>query len=161
MPRRKKIETFKRVISPDPVYGSALLQKLINVVMWRGKKNAARTIVYDAMDVLVAKAKGDKEKALALFNSAFEQIMPVVEVRARRVGGSVYQIPMEVKSDRRQSLAMRWLISAASTRSDKTMGKRLAHELLDAVEGRGIAIKKKTDVHRMAEANRAFSHYAW
>lgn len=161
MPRRKKIATFRREITPDPVYGSEMIQRLINVVMWRGKKTVARRIVYDAMQQLETKAKGDKQKAVELFNAALEQVMPVVEVRPRRVGGSVYQIPREVGADRRRSLAMRWLIAAAADRSDSTMGKRLGYELLDALEGRGAALKKKADVHKMAEANRAFSHFAW
>lgn len=161
MPRRKKESTQKRVIGVDPVYGSELIQKFINVVMWRGKKNAARTIVYDAIDILIKKSQGDKAKALEIFNRAFNQITPVVEVRARRVGGSVYQIPREVAPDRARALAMRWLIGAAKVRSGETMGIRLGHELLEAYEGRGSAIKKKADVHKMAESNRAFSHYAW
>jgi len=160
MPRRKKSE-FSRDIGPDPIYGSELIQKFINVVMWRGKKNAACKIVYDALEVLGKKVNGDKDKALAYFKEAFRQIVPAVEVRSRRVGGSVYQIPREVAPKRARSIAMRWLINSASTRSDKTMGERLAKELIDAHEGRGNAIKKKLDVHRMAEANRAFSHYAW
>jgi len=160
MPRRKN-KSFKRVITPDPVYSSELVQKLINVVMWRGKKNVARTIVYDALEFLTKKAGGDKAKALDFFNKSFEKIIPLVQVRSRRVGGSVYQIPTEVTPDRGQALAIRWLISAAATRSDKTMAQRLAYELMDASEGRGGAVKKKLDVHRMAEANRAFAHYAW
>lgn len=160
MPRHKTSE-FRREIGIDPRYGSRLIQKFVNVVMDSGKKSVAYAIVYDAIDVLVSKNKGDKEKALAMFNKAFEQVMPLIEVKPRRVGGSVYQIPTEVNPDRARALAMRWLISAAKVRSDKTMGKRLAHEILDAYEGRGSAIKKKTDVHRMAESNRAFSHFAW
>ncbi len=160
MPRRKKSE-FLREIGPDPVYGSDLIQKFINVVMWRGKKNAACKIVYDALGVLGKKVNGDKDKALTYFKEAFKQVVPTVEVRSRRVGGSVYQIPREVAPRRARSLAMRWLINAAASRPDKTMGERLAKELIDAHEGRGNAIKKKLDVHRMAEANRAFSHYAW
>lgn len=160
MPRRKKTE-FTREIGPDPIYGSELVQKFINVVMWRGKKNVARRIVYDALDVLAKKLNGDKEKALAYFNEAFRQIIPSVEVRSRRVGGSVYQIPREVVPRRARSLAMRWLINVAAARPGKTMGERLAKELMEAHEGRGNAVKKKLDVHRMAEANRAFSHYAW
>jgi small subunit ribosomal protein S7 len=161
MARRKKVATYKRDIGVDERYDSELVQKLINVVMWRGKKNAARTIVYDALDVLVKKAGGEKEKGLQLFEQAFGQIVPSVEVRPRRVGGSVYQIPMAVETARARALALRWLIGAASSRTDKTMGQRLANELLEAREGRGNAIKKKIDVHKMAEANRAFSHYAW
>ncbi len=159
MPRRKSVN-LRRIIEPDVRYGSREVEKLINIVMWRGKKSAARKIVYDALEVLVKKA-GDPEKGLDLFYKALDQLMPAVEVRPRRVGGSVYQIPKEVAPNRARALAMRWLISAASERSDKTMGLRLAHELLEASEGRGAAAKKKSDVHRMAEANRAFSHYAW
>ena len=160
MPRRKR-ENQKRVVGVDAVYGSELVQKLINVVMWRGKKNAARTIVYEALDILTKKAQGDKARALDMFNRAMNQLMPAVEVRARRVGGSVYQIPREVAPERARALAIRWLIGAAKTRSGETMGIRMAHELLDINEGRGTAIKKKADVHKMAESNRAFSHYAW
>lgn len=160
MPRRKSVN-FKRPIAPDVRYGSKDVEKLINVVMWRGKKNVARKIVYDALDVLVKKAGGDKGKGLELFDRALNSLMPTVEVRPRRVGGSVYQIPKEVAPHRARALAMRWLIKAAAERSDKTMGIRLAHELLDATEGRGAAAKRRTDVHKMAEANRAFSHYAW
>jgi small subunit ribosomal protein S7 len=159
MPRRKSVN-FRRPIAPDVRYGSREIEKLINIVMERGKKNAARTIVYDALAVLVKKA-GDKDKGMALFHKALDQLMPSVEVRPRRVGGSVYQIPKEVAPHRARALAMRWLIKAASERSDKTMGGRLAYELMDAAEGRGSAAKKKSDVHRMAEANRAFSHYSW
>lgn len=160
MPRRKK-KDFTRDIGVDPRFQSATIQKLVNVVMWCGKKNVARSIVYGAMDQLIKKNKGDEKKALELFRKAYDQIVPVVEVRPRRVGGSVYQIPVEVPRKRAQSLAFRWLIEGAASRSDKTMALRLAHELMDASEGRGIAVKKKTDVQRMAEANRAFSHYAW
>ncbi len=160
MPRRKR-ETEKRVIGADPRYGSELVQKFINVVMWRGKKNAARTIVYDALDIIAKKSQGDKGKALDVFNRALGQLMPAIEVRARRVGGSVYQIPREVAPERSRALAMRWLIGAAKVRPGETMGIRIANELLEAYEGRGTAIKKKIDVHKMAESNRAFSHYAW
>lgn len=160
MPRRKKQE-FTLNIGVDPRFQSALIQKLVNVVMERGKKNTARNIVYGALDDLIKKNKGDEKKALELFRKAYDQIVPVVEVRPRRVGGSVYQIPVEVPRKRAQSLALRWLIEGAASRSDKTMSLRLAHELLDASEGRGAAVKKKADVQRMAEANRAFSHFAW
>lgn len=160
MPRRKSVN-FIRQITPDARYGSEVVEKLINIVMWRGKKSVARNIVYEALEVLTKKAGGDKDRGLNLFLKALDNIIPAVEVRPRRVGGSVYQIPMEVRSNRGQALAMRWLINAASTRPDKTMGIRLAHELVEASEGRGAAVKKKLDVHKMAEANRAFSHYAW
>lgn len=162
MARRKKESfSYTRDIGVDERYGSPFVQKWINVVMWRGKKNVARKIVYDAMEALLKKAGGDKEKALDMMQRAFEQVTPVIEVRSRRVGGSVYQIPREVRSDRAHSLGMRWLIQAAASRPGKTMGARMAHELLDALEGRGNAVKKKTDVHKMAEANKAFAHYAW
>lgn len=160
MARRKSVN-FIRPIGVDPKYGSETVQKLINIVMWRGKKNAARTIVYDAFDVLVKKMQGDQDKALKLFNKAIDQISPIIEVRPRRVGGSVYQVPTEVNPRRSLSLGLRWLVGAASGRSDKTMGLRLGNEIFDAAEGRGSAIKKKQDVHKMAEANRAFSHYSW
>lgn len=159
MPRKKK-NIKPRDIGVDPVYHSELLQLFINVVMWRGKKNAARKIVYEAVALLEEKF-GGQEKALSAFNKAFNQVVPLVEVSSRRVGGSVYQIPREVDQKRGRSLAIRWLIEASSKRSGKTMGMRLGHELLDANEGRGGAFKKKLDVHKMAEANRAFSHYAW
>jgi small subunit ribosomal protein S7 len=161
MARRKKESFAKKLIGSDPVYGSDLVQKLINVVMDSGKKNVARRIVYGALDVLVKKSNGDRVKALDYFNRSFGQIVPAIEVRARRVGGGVYQIPREVPYNRARALAMRWLIDAAAERPGKTMDQRLANELLDAYEGRGAAVKKKMDVHRMAEANRAFSHYAW
>ncbi len=161
MPRRKRESIKTRVILPDPVYGSELVAKFINVVMKGGKKSVARTVVYDALAMLAEKQGGSKEKAIELFEKAFEQLTPLVEVRPRRVGGSVYQIPVEVAFHRGRALAMRWLISAAASRTDKTMGVRLARELMEALEGRGTAIKKRSDVHRLAESNRAFSHYAW
>jgi len=161
MPRRKSVN-FKRDIGVDLKYNSELVQKFINVLMKRGKKSIARKIVYDALEIVTKKqAGGDKDKGLEAFYTAFERVVPTVEVRPRRVGGSVYQIPAEVRPARARALAIRWLIGAARVRSDKSMGLRLAHELLDAHEGRGAAIKKRTDVHKMAEANRAFSHYAW
>lgn len=160
MPRRKKI-LLKRDIGVDPRFSSFLVQKFINIIMERGKKNTARSIVYEAFDIMAQKAGGDDKKAYGMFEKAIEQLKPFVEVRSRRVGGGVYQIPAEVRPERQLSLALRWLIDAASSRADKTMGKRLASEILDVLEGHGNAIKKKSDVHRMAEANRAFSHYAW
>jgi small subunit ribosomal protein S7 len=158
---RRKAVSYKREITPDERFGSELVQKLINVIMWRGKKNVARKIVYEAIDVLIKRNGGDQNKGLNAFYKAFDQLIPSVEVRPRRVGGSVYQIPMEVRPDRQRALAIRWLIEAAKSRNDKTMGLRLANELGELIEGRGNAIKKKIEVHRMAEANRAFSHYAW
>lgn len=160
MPRNKKT-TLQRDIGPDIVYKSELVHKFINVLMERGKKNIARNIVYDAMETMGKKVGGDKSKALALFVKAFDQVTPFIEVRSRRVGGSVYQVPREVLPARARAMAIRWVIAAAKERSNKTMAERLAAELMDAQEGRGNAVKKKADVHRMAEANRAFSHYAW
>lgn len=160
MARSKSID-FTRDIGVDQQFGSSLVQKLINMVMRQGKKNVARTIVYDAFDVLVKKSGGNADKALALFEKAFANIVPQVEVRSRRVGGGVYQVPREVSPNRKQALGLRWLIQAAAERSNKTMGARLASELLEAVDNKGGAVKKKMDVQRMAEANRAFSHYAW
>ena len=159
MPRVKN-KVKRRELAPDPIYGSELVHYLINIVMGCGKKNAARKIVYDALAMLEKRA-GSQEKALEMFNKAYEQIVPLVEVRSRRVGGSVYQIPREVNPQRKRALAMRWLLQGARARSQKTMGLRLGAELLDAYEGRGGAMKKRLDIHKMAEANRAFSHYAW
>lgn len=159
MPRRKTT-SFVREIGTDIRYNSQILQKLINIVMERGKKSIAVGIVYEAMDTLEKKT-GNAQEALKLFNKALINITPVAEVRPRRVGGSVYQVPMAVGEQRARSLALRWLIDSAAQRSARTMGQRLAQELLDAVDGRGGAIKKKADVHKMAESNRAFSHYAW
>ena len=160
MPRRKK-KVLVRKIGVDIRYRSYLVQKLINVIMKKGKKGVARAIVYEAFDLIEKKVGGDSSKAFALFEKAMGQIKPYVEVKSRRVGGGVYQIPIEVRECRAAALSLRWLIDSASKRSDETMGKRLAGELLDAVDGHGNAVKKKSDVHRMAEANRAFSHYAW
>lgn len=160
MPRRKSVNLI-RDIGVDMKYNSELIQKLINVIMERGKKNIARSIVYESLEVVAKKSGNDQEKALQTFNRAFAQIIPAIEVRPRRVGGSVYQIPVAVEPLRARSLALRWLINAAAARSAKTMGQRLAQEILEASEGRGGAVKKKLDVHKMAESNRAFSHYAW
>ncbi|MBT3456240.1 30S ribosomal protein S7 [bacterium] len=160
MPRRKTVD-LKRNIPADYKYGSVLVQKLINVVMERGKKNTARSVVYGALIEVASKIKGDEKKAIDLFNKAYDQIVPQIEVRPRRVGGSVYQIPVEVIPRRKEALALRWLISAAKSRPDKAMTIRLAREILDASEGRGSAVKKRIDMHKMADANRAFSHYAW
>lgn len=151
---------FVRDIGVDVRFRSPVIQKLINVVMERGKKALAQSIIYEAMDI-IAKKQGSEEKAFVLFERALGQIRPSVEVKSRRVGGGVYQIPVEVRPRRALALSLRWLIQAAKARNDKTMGQRLAKELLDAAEGHGSAVKKRSDVHRMAEANRAFSHYAW
>ncbi len=160
MPRRRTTD-FTRTIEKDPRFGSVRIQKFINVIMERGKKSVARDIVYGAIDIIAKKSNNDEKKALETFNQAFEQVAPLVEVRSRRVGGSVYQIPTEVRSRRKDSLTMRWLISASKERTNKTMKERLAFEIMDASQGKGGAVKKRIDVQRMAEANRAFSHYAW
>ena len=157
---RRKSGIFVREVGFDPIYNSDLVEKLINIVMRRGKKNVARRIVYEALSMLDKKA-GGQDKGIKLFDQAFKSVVPIVEVRPRRVGGSVYQIPVKVRPVRAKALALRWLVGAAAERSDKNMGLRLGRELLDASEGRGGAIKKKLDMHKMAEANRAFSHYAW
>jgi len=160
MPRRKKA-SFTRDIGVDLVYQSELIQKLINVIMKKGKKETACRIVYGALKTLADKNKGDQAKALEVFERAFSQVIPTVEVRPRRVGGSVYQIPMAVQPLRARALALRWVIKAASQRPAKSMSQRLAQELMDAAGGRGGAMKKKMEVNKMAESNRAFSHYAW
>jgi small subunit ribosomal protein S7 len=160
MPRRNR-NIPKREIGVDPRFRSQLVQKFINITMKRGKKSVARSIVYSALDYLVRKAGGDERRGLETFGKAFEQVAPHIEVRSRRVGGSVYQIPVEVQSNRRQALALRWILAAAAVRPGKTMGERLGPELFEASEGRGGAVKKRSEVQRLAEANRAFSHYAW
>ncbi len=154
MPRRRVVA--KREILPDPKYGNTTLAKFINVVMKSGKKSVAERIVYGALDELAERGKGD---ALELFDNALDNIRPVVEVKSRRVGGATYQVPVEVRADRRTALAMRWLTEAARNRSEKSMALRLAGELQDASENRGTAVKKREDTHRMAEANKAFSHF--
>jgi len=160
MPRRDSVNLI-RDIGVDPLYGSAVVQKLINLIMWRGKKNVARLIAYDALGVVAKKAGGGPEKTLKMFYKAIEQVTPAVEVKSRRVGGGVYQVPTEVSERRAQSLALRWLVQAASKRGAKTMGRGLGDELCDAAEGRGGACKRRLEVHKMAEANRAFNHYSW
>ncbi len=159
MPRRKT-KSFKRDIGVDARFQSHMIQRMINVVLKKGKKNLAIGIVYEAMDIVKSKV-GDDKKALEVYEQALEKVRPAVEVRSRRVGGGVYQVPTEVRGDRATALTLRWILISARTRGDKSMGKRLAAELLEAAEGRGNAVKKKVDVHRMAEANRAFSHYSW
>ncbi len=148
----------KRVILPDPKYGSEKLTKFVNVIMQRGKKAVAERIVYGALGQMAAKTKGN---ALELFDKAIENIQPRVEVKSRRVGGATYQVPVEVRSGRRMALAMRWLVDAARARGEKSMGLRLAGEMMDAAENRGNAVRKREDTHKMAEANRAFAHYRW
>ena len=156
MPRRGKIS--KRDVLPDPLYNSKLVTKLINNVMLDGKKGVAQTIVYDAFATVAAKTEQD---ALKVFEEALENIMPVLEVKARRVGGSTYQVPMEVRAERRQTLGLRWLITFARKRGERTMADRLAAEILDAKNNAGGAFKKKEETHRRAEANKAFAHYRY
>ena len=157
----RRSQAPKRTILPDPKYGSNLLAKFMNMIMNDGKKSVAERIIYGALDRISEKQTQTDDKALELLESALENVKPMVEVKSRRVGGATYQVPVEVRPARRQTLAMRWLIEAARKRSEKTMAQRLAHELMDAAENRGTAVKKKEDVHRMAEANKAFSHYRW
>ena len=154
MPRRGQIS--KREVLPDPMYNSQLVTKLINNIMLDGQKGVAQKIVYDAFATIEAKLG---ENALDVFQAALENVMPVLEVKARRVGGSNYQVPMEVRAERRQTLGLRWLTSYARSRGERTMAERLAAEIMDAKAGAGGAFKKKEDVHRMAEANKAFSHF--
>ena len=151
----------KRSILPDPKFSSRLLAKFINMIMKDGKKSTAETIVYEALETLVDKLGKPAEKAPEVFAEVLEKVKPVVEVRSRRVGGATYQIPVEVRHDRREALAMRWLIESARSRHEKSMKIKLANELLDASNDKGNAIKKKEDTHKMAEANKAFSHFRW
>jgi small subunit ribosomal protein S7 len=156
MPRKGHIA--KREVAPDPVYGSTLVTKFVNSMMWGGKKSTAQSIFYTAMTNL--EQKGGAE-ALTLFKKAVENCKPLLEVKTRRVGGANYQVPIEVNPERRTSLAIRWLVSYGRARGEKGMIEKLSAELLDAANGRGAAMKKKEDVHRMAEANKAFAHYRW
>ncbi|PLX73409.1 MAG: 30S ribosomal protein S7 [Desulfuromonas sp.] len=156
MPRRREVP--KREILPDPKFNDRLVAKFINNLMLDGKRSTAEKIVYGAFDLL--EQRGD-DSPLEMFKKAIENIRPVVEVKSRRVGGSTYQVPVEVRSDRRNALAMRWIISYARSRAEKTMQEKLAGELLDAANNRGSSVKKKEDTHRMAEANKAFAHYRW
>jgi small subunit ribosomal protein S7 len=156
MSRRHKAE--KREVIPDAKFGDLIVAKFMNSVMYDGKKSTAEQIVYGALDIVETKLKSDP---LAVFKQALENVAPAIEVRSRRVGGATYQVPVEVRFERRQALAIRWLITAARARNDKTMVDRLSAELIDASNNRGNAVKKREDTHRMAEANRAFSHYRW
>jgi small subunit ribosomal protein S7 len=156
MSRRHSAE--KRVINPDPKFGDLIVSKFMNNLMVDGKKSVAEGIVYGAFDMVQAKSKADP---IQLFHQALENVAPAIEVRSRRVGGATYQVPVEVRSERRQALAIRWIINAARGRNEKTMVERLSAELLDAGNNRGTAVKKREDTHKMAEANRAFSHYRW
>ena len=148
----------KREVLPDPKYGSRLVAKFVNIMMIRGKKSTAERIMYDA---LLSVEDRSKQDALKMFKSAIDNVKPAVEVKSRRVGGSTYQVPVEVRPDRRTSLAMRWMIGAARRRSERSMADKLAAELLDAANNRGMAVKKREDTHKMAEANKAFAHYRW
>ena len=156
MARRRRPE--KREILPDPVYGDEVLTKFMNSVMLDGKKSVAEGIVYSAFETVESRAKRDP---LGVFHDALNNVKPNIEVRSRRVGGATYQVPVEVRFERAQALAIRWLISSARNRSENTMSARLSGELMDAANNRGNAVKKREDTHRMAEANRAFSHYRW
>lgn len=156
MPRKGNIP--KRDVLPDPLYGSVAVAKLINSIMLDGKKGVAQAIVYDAFD-RIRKVTG--EEPLEVFQKAMNNIMPVLEVRARRVGGANYQVPVEVRADRKQTLGLRWLTKYTKARGEKTMSERLAKELMDAANGTGASVKKREDTHKMAEANRAFAHYRW
>ncbi len=156
MSRRHSAE--KREVIPDPKYGDIVVSKFMNSVMYDGKKSTAERIVYGAFDIIEGRSR---QNPLEVFKQALENVAPAIEVRSRRVGGATYQVPVEVRMERRQALAIRWLITAARARNDKTMVDRLSAELLDASNNRGNAVKKREDTHRMAEANRAFSHYRW
>ncbi len=156
MSRRHSAE--KREIIPDPKFHDVIVTKFMNSVMYEGKKSVAETIVYGAFDIIEQKTK---QSPIDVFKSALENVAPAIEVRSRRVGGATYQVPVEVRMERRQALAIRWIITAARGRNDKTMVDRLSGELMDAANNRGNAVKKREDTHRMAEANRAFAHYRW
>jgi small subunit ribosomal protein S7 len=156
MSRRHSAE--KREVLPDPKFGNIIVTKFMNTVMYQGKKSVAEKIVYGAFDLIEGKTK---QSPLGIFEQALDNVMPSIEVRSRRVGGATYQVPVEVRHDRRQALGIRWIIAAARERNEKTMMERLSAELLDASNNRGNAVKKREDTHKMAEANRAFSHYRW
>ncbi len=156
MPRRGNVP--KRDVLPDPIYGSKVVTKLVNQIMLDGKKGIAQSIVYDAFEKMQAKTG---QQAMEVFNQAMANVMPVLEVKARRVGGSNYQVPIEIRPERRQTLAIRWIVLNARKRSEREMSDKLANELLDAMNNTGGSVKKKEDTHRMAEANKAFAHYRW
>ena len=156
MPRRRAAD--RREVLPDPKFGDTVLTKFMNALMHQGKKSVAERIVYGAFDAMARRSSQD---AIKLFHDALDNVKPMVEVRSRRVGGATYQVPVEVRPERRQALAIRWIIDAARNRSEKTMVDRLSNELQDAAHNRGTAVKKREDTHRMAEANKAFSHYRW
>ena len=156
MPRRNGVP--KRDVLPDPMYNSKVITKLVNQIMLDGKKGTAQSIVYDAFDIVKEKLNLEP---MDVFNQALENVKPVLEVKARRVGGSTYQVPMEIRPERRQTLAIRWLVMFARKRSEKTMKEKLAGELMDAYNNAGASVKRKEEMHRMAEANKAFAHYRW
>ena len=156
MSRKRKAPIRK--IYPDPKYRSVIISKFINSIMYDGKRSTAEKILYDALEKIKEKSKNDPIK---VFNNAINNVKPNLEVRSRRVGGATYQVPVEVRSDRRKALAIRWIISAARSRGEDTMGEKLSSELIDASNNRGASVKKREDTHKMAEANRAFSHYRW
>jgi small subunit ribosomal protein S7 len=156
MSRRHRAD--KRIINPDPKFGDLVISKFMNNLMYEGKKSVAEQIVYGALDRIQAKAKQDP---VQVFHQALSNVAPAIEVRSRRVGGATYQVPVEVRPERRQALAIRWIITASRGRNENTMVDRLSGELLDAANNRGTAVKKREDTHKMAEANRAFSHYRW
>ncbi|PKY12032.1 30S ribosomal protein S7 [Acidithiobacillus marinus] len=156
MPRRREVP--KRIVLPDPKYKEEIIAKFANVMMRDGKKSTAEKIVYGALDMVAERSKND---ALEVFRKAIDNVRPVVEVKSRRVGGATYQVPVEIRSDRRMALAMRWLRDSARKRNEKSMGNRLAAEILEAAENRGNAVRKREETHRMAEANKAFAHFRW
>ena len=156
MPRKGAVP--KRDVLPDPIYNSKIFTKLVNQVMWDGKKSLAERICYDAFEIIEKKTGKDP---MQVFEEAMKNITPIVEVRARRVGGANYQVPVEVRADRRQTLAIRWLVNYTRKRGEKTMAERLAGELMDGANGSGASVKKREDTHKMAEANKAFAHYRW
>lgn len=156
MPRRREVP--KRIVLPDPKYKEEVIAKFANVMMRDGKKSIAEKIVYGALDMVAERSKSD---ALEVFRKAIDNVRPVVEVKSRRVGGATYQVPVEIRSDRRMALAMRWLRDSARKRNEKSMGNRLAAEILEAAENRGNAVRKREETHRMAEANKAFAHFRW
>ncbi len=156
MPRRRVVA--KRVILPDPKFKDRLVAKFINSLMYEGKKGVGEQIFYDAMDIIADKTKNDP---IRVFKKAMDNIKPIIEVKARRVGGSTYQVPIEVRADRREALGIRWLIRYSRARGEKSMRDKLAGEIIDAFNGKGAAVKKREETHRMAEANKAFAHYRW
>ena len=157
----RRTQAPKRILLPDPKHGSQRLTKFINMIMKDGKKSVAESIVYDALDTIAQKSGTEAIQAVEVLTTALDNEKPAVEVKSRRVGGATYQVPIEVRPARRDTLAMRWVIDAARSRGEKSMAQRLANELMEAADNRGTAVKKREDTHRMAEANKAFSHYRW